>query len=161
MTQALPKKSASGRRIQVRQSGIHGRGVFATQAIEAGSTVIEYKGEIITWDVALDRHPHDPDQPNHTFYFHLDDGHVIDGKYQGNSARWINHSCNPNVEAEQDGNRVFLKALRDIAPGEELFFDYGLVIDARLTPSLKREYACWCGAKQCRGTMLATRSRKR
>lgn len=161
MTQAIPKISASGRRIQVRQSGIHGRGVFATQAIEAGSTVIEYKGEIITWDEALERHPHDPEQPNHTFYFHLDDGHVIDGKYQGNSARWINHSCNPNVEAEQDGNRVFLKALRDIAPGEELFFDYGLVIDARLTAALKREYACWCGAKQCRGTMLATKTRKR
>ncbi len=161
MTQALPKISASGRRIQVRRSGIHGRGVFATQPIEAGSTVIEYKGEIITWEEALDRHPHDPEQPNHTFYFHLDDGHVIDGKYQGNSARWINHSCNPNVEAEQDGNRVFLKALRDIAPGEELFFDYGLVIDARLTAALKREYACWCGAQQCRGTMLATKTRKR
>ena len=161
MTQALPKISASGRRTQVRQSGIHGRGVFATQAIEAGSTVIEYKGEIITWDVALERHPHDPSQPNHTFYFHLDDGHVIDGKYQGNSARWINHSCNPNVEAEQDGNRVFLKALRNLAPGEELFFDYGLVIDARLTAALKREYACWCGAPQCRGTMLAPKTRKR
>ncbi|RZI79701.1 MAG: SET domain-containing protein [Rubrivivax sp.] len=161
MTQAIPKISASGRRIQVRRSGIHGRGVFAIQPIEAGSTVIEYKGEIITWEEALDRHPHDPEQPNHTFYFHLDDGHVIDGKYQGNSARWINHSCAPNIEAEQDGNRVFLKALRDIAPGEELFFDYGLVIDARLTPSLKREYACWCGAKQCRGTMLATKRSRR
>lgn len=161
MTQALPKISASGRRIQARRSGIHGRGVFATQAIEAGSTVIEYKGQIITWEEALDRHPHDPEQPNHTFYFHLDDGHVIDGKHEGNTARWINHSCAPNLEAEQDGNRVFLKALRDIAPGEELFFDYGLVIDARLTAALKREYACWCGAKACRGTMLATKSRKR
>lgn len=160
MTQAPSKNSASGRRIQVRRSGIHGRGVFATQAIEAGSAVIEYKGEIITWDEALERHPHDPEQPNHTFYFHLDDGHVIDGKYQGNSARWINHSCNPNIEAEQEGNRVFLKALRDIAPGEELFFDYGLVIDARLTPALKREYACWCGAPQCRGTMLAPKRRR-
>lgn len=159
MTQALPKISASSRRIQARQSGVHGRGVFAIQPLEAGSTVIEYKGEIITWEEALDRHPHDPEQPNHTFYFHLDDGHVIDGKYQGNTARWINHSCAPNLEAEQDGNRVFLKALRDIAPGEELFFDYGLVIDARLTATLKREYACWCGAEQCRGTMLATKSR--
>lgn len=157
MTQANPKISASGKRIQVRRSGIHGRGVFAIQPIDTGSTVIEYKGEIITWDEALRRHPHDPDQPNHTFYFHLDDGHVIDGKYQGNSARWINHSCEPNVEAEQDGNRVFLKALRPIAPGEELFFDYGLVIDARLTAKLKREYACWCGAPKCRGTMLASK----
>ena len=106
------------------------------------------------------RHPHDPAQPNHTFYFHLDDGHVIDGKHKGNSAKWINHACDPNLEAEQDGNRVFLKALRDIAPGEELFFDYGLVIDARITPSLKKDYACWCGAAECRGTMLALRRRR-
>ena len=55
---------------------------------------------------------------------------------------------------------MFLMALRDIEPGEELFFDYGLVIDARITPSLKKEYACWCGAKNCRGTMLALRRRK-
>lgn len=150
----------AGRRTQVRESGIHGKGVYAIRPLHAGDTVLEYKGEIITWEEALDRHPHDPEQPNHTFYFHLDDGHVIDGKYQGNSAKWINHSCEPNLEAEQDGNRVFLKALRDIAPGEELFFDYGLVIDARLTPKLKKEYACWCGAPSCRGTMLATRKRR-
>ncbi len=151
----------SGRRTQVRDSGVHGKGVFAVRPITAGSTVLEYKGEIITWKEALRRHPHDPDQPNHTFYFHLDDGHVIDGKYQGNSAKWINHSCAPSLEAEQDGNRVFLKALRDIAPGEELFFDYGLVIDARMTAKLKQEYACWCGAATCRGTMLAPKTRKR
>ncbi len=161
MTQAPSSKSAAGRRIQVRQSGIHGKGVYAIQDIAVGDTVIEYKGEIITWEEALDRHPHDPDQPNHTFYFHLDDGHVIDGKYNGNSAKWINHSCDPNIEAEQDGNRVFLKALRDIHPGEELFFDYGLVIDARLTPKLKKEYACWCGAENCRGTMLASKRGRR
>src|SRR5690606_1733204 len=121
-----------GPRTQVRESGVHGKGVYAIRPIPAGATVLEYKGEIITWQEALDRHPHDPSQPNHTFYFHLDDGHVIDGKYQGNSAKWINHSCAPNLEAEQDGDRVFLKALRDIEPGEELFFDYGLVIDARM-----------------------------
>ena len=86
MTQAPSSTSGSGRRIQVRQSGIHGKGVYAVQPIAAGDTVIEYKGEIITWEEALDRHPHDPEQPNHTFYFHLDDGHVIDGKYNGNSA---------------------------------------------------------------------------
>ena len=155
----LVPDSSSNRRTQVRESGIHGKGVYAIRPLKAGDTVLEYKGEIITWEEALDRHPHDPSQPNHTFYFHLDDGHVIDGKYKGNSAKWINHSCDPNLEAEQDGNRVFLKALRDIEPGEELFFDYGLVIDARLTAKLKKEYACWCGSPKCRGTMLATRRR--
>jgi len=149
-----------GRRTQVRDSGVHGKGVFAVRPLAAGERVLEYKGEIITWQEALDRHPHDPSQPNHTFYFHLDDGHVIDGKHKGNSAKWINHSCEPNLEAEQVGNRVFLNALRDISPGEELFFDYGLVIDCRITARLKKDYACWCGTPSCRGTMLAVKRRR-
>mgnify|MGYP000868591593 FL=1 len=148
-------KSGCVRRIQVRKSGIHGKGVYAVRPIKAGDTVLEYKGEIITWKKALDRHPHDKSQPNHTFYFHLDDGHVIDAKYKGNSAKWINHSCRPNLESDQDGNRIFLKALRNIEVGEELSYDYGLIIDARKTAKLKKEYACFCGAETCRGTMLA------
>ncbi|HEX5372456.1 MAG TPA: SET domain-containing protein-lysine N-methyltransferase [Aquabacterium sp.] len=150
-----------GPRTQVRESGIHGKGVYAIRPLQAGDKVLEYRGEIITWQEALDRHPHDPAQPNHTFYFHLDDGHVIDGKHKGNSAKWINHSCEPNLEADQQGDRVFLYALRDIEPGEELFFDYGLVIDGRITPKLKKDYACWCGTPSCRGTMLAIKRRKK
>lgn len=143
------------RRIQVRRSGVHGKGVFVLQPIAKGETVIEYKGELISWAEALRRHPHDPAQPDHTFYFHIDDERVIDGARGGNSSRWINHACVPNCEAEEDGDRVFIKALRALKPGEELFFDYGLVIDERYTPALKRRFACWCGHKRCRGTMLA------
>lgn len=143
-----------GRRTQVRRSGIHGKGVFALQAIAEGETILEYKGEVISWDEALRRHPHDPTQPNHTFYFHLDDGNVIDGGVNGNSARWINHACEPNCESEDRDGRIFIKAARDIAAGEELFFDYRLVIDERYTAKLKKAYACWCGAPSCRGTML-------
>ena len=80
----------------------------------------------------------------------------LDGGRGGNSSRWINHSCAPNCEAEEDERkRVFLHALRDIAAGEELFFDYGLVVDGRYTAKLKAEYACHCGSPNCRGTMLA------
>jgi SET domain-containing protein len=147
--------SAGGRRTKVRESGIHGKGVYAIRPIKEGDTVLEYKGEIITWKKAQRLHPHDPNQPNHTFYFHLDDGHVIDAKYRGNSARWINHSCEPNLEANQEGYRVFLTALRDIKVGEELSYDYGLMIDGRKTQKLKKEYACLCSAANCRGTMLA------
>lgn len=152
--QCRPGLSAVGRRTQVRESAIHGKGVYAIRPIKAGNNVLEYKGKIITWRKAQALHPHDPSQPNHTFYFHLDDGHVIDAKQDGNSARWINHACNPNLEARQAGNRVFLKALRDIDIGEELFYDYGLMIDARLTTKIKKEYSCLCGAVICRGTML-------
>lgn len=147
--------AASARRTQVRHSGVHGRGVYAMRPIAAGETVLEYKGELITWKEALRRHPHDPDNPFHTFYFHIDDKRVIDGKHQGNSARWINHSCQPNCETEIVGERVFIKALRRIKPGEELFYDYHLMIDERYTPRLKKQYQCLCGSTRCRGTMLA------
>lgn len=151
-----PPPPHRGPRLQTRRSGVHGKGVFALCDLRAGERLIEYVGEIITWEEALNRHPHDPTNPNHTFYFHIDDGRVIDAKHGGNSSRWINHSCEPNCEADQtDEGRVFIKALRDIAPGEELFYDYGLIIDEPYTKKLKAEYACWCGAPSCRGTMLS------
>ncbi len=157
------KRTAKGgdtRRIQVRRSGVHGKGVYALQDLAEGETLIEYGGEVISWKEALRRHPHDPLNPNHTFYFHIDDKHVIDGKQGGNSSRWINHSCKPNCEADEDGGRVFIKALRNIVAGEELFYDYGLIIDAKYTPELLAEYPCWCGAKSCRGTLLAPKEKK-
>jgi SET domain-containing protein len=149
------KASPVGRRIQTRRSKVHGNGVFAVQDIAEGEVIIEYVGEIIDWKEALRRHPHDPTDPNHTFYFHMDETRVIDAKHGGNSSRWINHSCDGNCEADEEGGRVFIKALRNIKAGEELNYDYGLIIDERYTPKLKAEYPCWCGAKTCRGTLLA------
>ena len=153
-------RARAARRIQVRRSGVHGRGVFALQDIAEGETVIEYVGEVISWDEAMDRHPHDPADPNHTFYFSLEDGTVIDAKHGGNSSRWINHACAPNCHADEEGGRVFIRALRNIQAGEELSYDYGLVIDERYTPKLKAEYPCWCGAPDCRGTLLAPKRGK-
>ena len=101
----------------------------------------------------------DPSDPNHTFYFTLDDKHVLDAKFGGNASRWINHACEPNCESDVTDGRVFIKALRDVSPGEELFYDYGLVIDERMTPKLKKQYECRCGSPVCRGTMLASRRR--
>ena len=154
----MPKKTP-GRTIEVRESGVHGRGVYATAPIAAGTRIIEYTGERIDWDEAVRRHPHDPTQPNHTFYFHIEGGQVIDALFDGNDARWINHACEPNCEADEVEGRVFIQALRDIEPGEELFYDYGLVLDERHTPKLKKQFACWCGAATCRGTMLAPKRR--
>ena len=147
--------AAGGRRIQVRLSGVHGKGVFALTALTRGEVIIEYKGEVITWREALRRHPHDPSDPDHTFYFHVDDQHVIDAKVGGNAARWINHACNPNCEADEVGGRIFIKALRAIKPGEELFYNYGLILDERHTVKVKKQFECRCGAPKCRGTMLA------
>ena len=152
----MPSKSplSNARRIQTRRSSVHGNGVFAVQDLAEGERIIEYKGEIITWKEALRRHPHDPAQPNHTFYFHIDDGRVIDGNVDGNAARWINHSCEPNCEADEVDGRVYIKALRNIAAGEELNYDYGLIIDEPYTEKLLSEFPCYCGSEQCRGTLL-------
>jgi len=154
---ASPK--TGGRRFQVRRSGVHGKGVFALRPIEAGDTIMEYTGPVISWKKAQKEPPHDPSDPLHTFYFHLDGGKVIDGKYGTNAAKWINHSCDPNCEAEEDDGRVFIKAVRDIEPGEELNYDYGLVLEGRQTKKAKAEFACRCGSPKCRGTMLAPKRR--
>lgn len=166
MTQAMPPTKArnsspltSKRRFQVRRSSVHGRGVFAVAPIARDERIIEYTGEVIGWPEALRRHPHDPDDPNHTFYFSLEGGKVIDAKVGGNSARWINHACEPNCQADETDGRVFIRALRDLRPGDELFYDYGLVLDERQTAKLKKQYACRCGSPSCRGTMLAPKSR--
>ena len=79
---------------------------------------------------------------------------MIDGNVKGNDARWINHSCEPNCEADEVDGRVYIKALRNIAAGEELNYDYGLIIDEPYTPKLLSEFPCWCGAEECRGTLL-------
>ena len=139
---------------------MHGKGVFALQDIAEGETLIEYVGEIISWDEAQDRHPHDPNDPNHTFYFHVNEDKVIDALHGGNSSRWINHSCDPNCEADEENERIFIKALRNIKAGEELNYDYGLIIDEPYTKKLLAEYPCWCGAKNCRGTLLSPKDRE-
>lgn len=142
----------TARRIVVRSSSIHGKGVFATRAIAKGTRVIEYKGTRIT-EAAADAKYGD-DEGTHTFLFLLEDEMVIDANYHGNSARWINHSCNPNCEAVEDDGHVFIDAIRDIKPGEELSYDYQLIVEEHYTPALKRLYACACGARHCRGTIL-------
>lgn len=142
----------------VRHSTIHGRGVFAAAPIRKGTRVIEYRGERVDWDEALTRPDTDPDNPFHTFFFSLDDGRVIDASVRGNAARWINHSCAPNCESEEDEEgKVFIHALRKIAKGEELTYDYRLKVDDELTKKEFRYFACRCGAPECRGTMLAAK----
>jgi SET domain-containing protein len=146
----------------VKKSTLHGTGVFALRDIPAGTRIIEYGGKRISVEEADELPPADPDDPYHTFFFSLTSGKVIDGGNRGNDARWINHSCAPNCQAYEDsaGKRVFIKALHDIAAGEELFYDYGLVMEGRTTKKLREQYRCLCGAPECRGTMLAAPKRK-
>lgn len=150
----MAKLEKKRRRVVVRNSSIHGRGVFALRRIPKGTRIIEYKGKLIT-DKEADRrysrvHEHSP----HTMLFSLEGGWVIDATRRGNSARWINHSCAPNCDIEEEGRRIFIESRRDIHPGDELTYDYNLQIGEKHTKAAKREHACFCRARRCRGTML-------
>lgn len=147
--------------ISVRHSEVHGNGVFAARKIPAGTFIIEYGGKRISQKQAELRSGLDPENPFHTFFFSLENGKLIDGADNGNEARWINHSCNPNCEAREEKGRIYIHALRDIKRGEELNYDYGLVIEDRHTPKIKRAYECRCGAQTCRHTMLALKRKPR
>ena len=149
----MPKKSKTQqafRRIDVRDSAVHGRGVYATRFIPEGTRIIEYTGRRVSWERAAD----DENDP-HTFIFGLDNGEVIDPTIGGNDARWINHCCDPNCEAIEEDDRIFIYATRDVEAGEELFYDYALEIDEPVTEESKRKFACHCGSANCRGTMLS------
>jgi SET domain-containing protein len=155
----LVEQSASP--IIVRHSTIHGNGVFARRKIPAETCVIEYAGERITARKAASRKSADPDNPFHTFFFSLENGRLIDGASDGNDARWINHCCEPNCEAREEDGRIFIYTLRDIKRGEELNYDYGLIVSERHTAAVKQAYACLCGSAACRKTMLAPKRRSR
>ncbi len=135
--------------IEVRESGVHGRGVYTIQFIRKGTRIIEYAGERVPWE----RAPDNADNP-HTFNFGLENGDVINPEIGGNDARWINHSCNPNCEAVEEDDRIFIYAMRNIEAGEELLYDYQMQIDEPITDAAKKKFACHCGASNCRGTML-------
>jgi uncharacterized protein len=148
----MPTKRKTRRRavqIEVRESGVHGRGVYTMQFVPKGRRIIEYTGERVSWEAA----PDDDNDP-HTFNFGLDNGAVINPEVGGNDARWINHSCNPNCEAIEEDDRVFIYAMRHIQAGEELLYDYRMQIDEPITDAVKKKFACHCGASNCRDTML-------
>ncbi len=93
-------------------------------------------------------------EDNHTFLFVVDRGIVIDAGTDGNDARFINHGCDPNCESVIEDRRVFIDALRTIQPGEELKYDYSIARDRDDPANVDEVFACHCGVKQCRGTML-------
>ena len=149
------------RRIAARRSPIHGNGVFAVAPIKKGEEIIQYKGTLMTHDEADDMYG-DGGETGHTFLFTLNDDYIIDANRKGNIARWINHSCNPNcqafVEENEKGNsrkdRVVIEAKRNIKPGEELTYDYGIVLEVAHTARLKKLWVCLCGSPKCTGTLL-------
>jgi uncharacterized protein len=140
--------------IMVRESSVHGRGVFATRRIEKGERIIEYLGERVSHDEADRRYETKDENDSHTFLFIVDSRTVIDAGVEGNDARFFNHSCNPNCESVVENRRVFIEALRTIEPGEEMTYDYQLYKEEDDPENIDEVFACRCGFEQCRGTML-------
>jgi SET domain-containing protein len=137
-------KVAETARICFHESVIHGTGGFAKMDIAAGTRVIEYVGEKITKAESLRRC-----EAGNEFIFSLDDTHDLDGNVLGNLARFLNHSCYPNCDAEPDGGRVWIVARRGIRAGEEITFNYGYELEDY------REHPCRCGADECAGYIVA------
>lgn len=150
-----PRAPSATPAFKVRRSAISGRGAFATRDIKKGEMLIEYLGERITHKVADARYDDERMKSHHTFLFAVSRQTVIDASVGGNDARFINHSCDPNCEPVIEKSRVFIYARRPIAKGEELFYDYGYERDGSETAEDEKRYACRCGAKKCRGTILA------
>ena len=140
--------------VEVRNSPIHGRGVYAAQAIRNGTRVYEYVGERISHAEADRRFWRKRNDDGHTFLFVVNRKTVIDGTHRGNDARFINHRCDANCETITENNRIFIEATRDIKAGEELGYDYQLTWSEADTPEDLALYNCRCGSRNCRGTML-------
>lgn len=149
----LTKRGAS-EFVEVRGSEIHGRGVYAVKPIKNEDYFIEYVGNLISKDVSEKRAWKQMAKAEKTgaaavYIFNLTNKWDLDGNVEWNPARLINHSCEPNSEAVQDGKRIFLQALRDIEVDEEITFDYGFDIECY------KDHPCLCGSRKCVGYIVA------
>lgn len=147
----------------VRNSDIHGRGVFAARRIRKGTRIVEYTGERIDNDEADRRYDETDMKRHHTFLFALDKETVIDGAIErgGGDASYINHSCEPNCEAVITGRRIYIHALETIEPGTELAYDYQYERTGENDEELEKFYLCKCGAPGCRGTIMKPAKKRR
>src|SRR5215469_11935578 len=148
------RRSSAPPPLEVRNSALHGLGVFARERIARGTRIIEYLGERVSHAEADRRYDGKDPHDNHTFLFIVDTRTVIDAGVNGNEARFVNHACEPNCESVIERRRVFIDALRDIEPGEELTYDYQIQREPDDPPDIDQVFACRCGAPGCRGTML-------
>jgi SET domain-containing protein len=127
-----------------KSSRIHGTGGFARIEIRPGTSVIEYVGERISKCESLKRC-----ERNNEYIFALDDKHDLDGNVSWNPARFLNHSCAPNCEAQLEDDHIWIVALRDVGAGDELTFNYGYDLEDY------KEYPCRCGSPGCVGYIVA------
>ena len=139
---------------KVKKSLIDKNGLYANRDIKKGTKIIEYKGKIIT-SKQSEKNPK-LDNGKAIYLFNINKKYDLDGDFKFNTARLINHSCDPNCEVFGSGLIVWVYAMQDIRKGEELSYDYGFGFDKDF-----KNYPCKCGSKKCVGYIVRTGSRWR
>ena len=139
---------------KIKKSNIDNRGLYASHDIKDGTKIIEYKGKIVTKKKVEEDSKFDNDKA--IYLFNLNKKYDLDGDFRYNTARLINHSCNPNCEVSGVGLKVWVYAIRDIKKGEELSYDYGFGYD-----EYYKDFPCKCGSKNCVGYIVREGSRWR
>ena len=139
--------------VEVRGSLIHGQGVYCIEPIEKEQYFIEYVGNRVSKEESEKRalkqfEAHEKSGAAAVYIFNLTKKWDLDGNVEWNPARLINHSCDPNSEAIQDGKRIFIQSLRDIKVDEEITFDYGFDVDCY------EDHPCRCGSSNCIGYIV-------
>lgn len=139
-----PEMERHEARFAVLDSPIEGRGAFAVKFIAQGESIAEYTGERIGKEESERRC-----EAGNPYIFQIDDDTDLDGNVPDNAARFINHSCDPNCEAIDYEGHIWIEAIRDIRPGEELTFNYGYGL------ADYRDHPCECGKPNCLGYIVA------
>ncbi|MFW5704611.1 MAG: SET domain-containing protein [Nanoarchaeota archaeon] len=142
--------------IKLKNSKIHGKGIYAKKDIKKGTEIIEYLGKKISkeksdeiYEEQFERHKNNPEKDGSVYTFTLDDKHDLDGNVWWNLAKYINHSCNPNCESEDGDGKIIIRAIKNIKKGEELSFNYGYDVENY------KDHPCLCGSKNCVGHIVA------
>ena len=139
---------------KIKKSKIDNNGLYANQDIKKGTKIIEYKGKIITSKQSEVNPKYDNSKA--IYLFNINKKYDLDGDFKFNTARLINHSCDPNCEVFGKGLKIWIYAMKDIKRGEELSYDYGFSFDKDF-----RQYPCRCGSKNCAGFIVREGSRWR
>ena len=139
---------------KVKKSKIDKNGLYANQDIKKGTKIIEYKGKIITVKQS-DNNPKF-DNEKAIYLFNINKKYDLDGDFKFNTARLINHSCDPNCEVSGEGLKIWVYAIKDIKKGDELSYDYGFSFDKDF-----KQFPCKCGSKKCVGYIVREGSRWR
>ena len=137
-----------------KKSKIDHRGLFASKNIKKGTRIIYYVGKIITKKETENNPKFDNDKA--IYLYNLNDKYDLDGDFTYNSARLINHSCEPNCEVNGKGLKLWISSIKDIKKNEELTYDYGFSFDENY-----KDFPCKCGSKNCCGYIVREGSRWR